>query len=67
MNASCDIEAVDQPEPDEMTRLASFPAQIQAETKDTAEYDRKLYWHALFFLVGKISVSDLSAANWPTV
>jgi hypothetical protein len=43
MNASCDIEAVDQPEPDEMTRLASFPAQIQAETKDTAEYDRKLY------------------------
>jgi hypothetical protein len=37
------IEAVDQPEPDEMTRLASFPAQIQAETKDTAEYDRKLY------------------------
>jgi hypothetical protein len=34
---------VDQPEPDEMTRLASFPAQIQAETKDTAEYDRKLY------------------------
>jgi hypothetical protein len=53
MNASCDIEAVDQPEPDEMTRLASFPAQIQAETKDTAEYDRKLYLLARIVFLGR--------------